>query len=123
MSKKPQARTIALDFDGVLHRYQGYRDGHIDVPIRGARRAVELLMSRHVTVVVFTTRDPVVVRDWLHKYEFPPLEVTNIKRPYWLVVDDRAMPFNGEWGDDMVHKISSFQPYWLGGKPAHGEVV
>lgn len=122
MSKKPQPRTIALDFDGVLHRYQGCRDGYLDGPILGARRAVERLMSKAVTVVVFTTRDKEVVRTWLHTHSFPPLEVTNIKRPFWLMVDDRAMPFDGVWGDDMVHKITSFQPYWLGGKPAPAEV-
>lgn len=61
MSKKRTPRTIAIDFDGVLHRYAGYKGGKIDGPIRGARDAVAALQAAGHTVVVFTTRDATTV--------------------------------------------------------------
>ena len=121
MGKKRQARTIAIDFDGVLHRYQGYRNGFIDGPIKGAREAVDLLLAEGHEVVIFTTRDKVLVEAWLERYSFArPLEVTNIKRPFWLILDDRAMNFDGHW-EGVVERINRFKPYWEGGKPADGE--
>lgn len=119
MSKR-QKRTIAIDFDGVLHRYQGYRDGFIDGPIRGAREAVAGLVRAGHEVVVFTTRDAALVEAWLAQWSFPPLEVTNVKRPFWLILDDRAMAFNGRW-DGVLEKIESFKPYWVDGNPAEAE--
>ena len=119
MSKK-QTRTLAVDFDGVLHRYQGYRGGHIDGPIRGARSAIERLLAQGHAVVVFTTRDADTVRSWLTEHKFPPLEVTDVKRPFWLLLDDRAMHFDGQW-DGVVERINAFRPYWIGGHPAPAE--
>jgi hypothetical protein len=106
-------RTIALDFDGVLHRYNGYSNGFIDGPIDGARQAVERLLERGHTVVVFTTRDKPTVEAWLKTHGFPPLEVTNVKRPFYVIVDDRAFCFSGEWNADIVRQIEAFEPHWV----------
>jgi hypothetical protein len=119
MSK--QKRTIAIDFDGVLHRYSGYRDGFIDGPIKGARDFVERLKSKGFTLVVFTTRDKALVETWLVEHQFPALEVTNHKRPFWLILDDRAVEFAGQYNDALIGRIESFEPYWLNGKPAESE--
>lgn len=118
---KNRPRTIAIDFDGVLHRYHGYRGGYIDGPIKGARDAVAALVAKGNEVVIFTTRDKATVEAWLAQYKFTAgLEVTNIKRPFWLILDDRAMAFDGNW-DGVVKKIADFRPYWEGGKPADAE--
>lgn len=111
-------RTIALDFDGVLHRYDGWQGGKIQGPIDGAREAVEKLLARGHEVVVFTTRDAQHVRQWLNKYDFPPLEITATKRPFYVLVDDRALRFDGQWGEEVVQAIEGFEPYWIKARKA-----
>jgi hypothetical protein len=106
-------KTIALDFDGVLHRYNGYNGGFIDGPIDGAREAAQALLDRGHTVVVFTTRDKATVETWLAAHGFPALEVTDVKRPFYVIVDDRAFVFNGVWSADVVRQIEKFEPYWI----------
>jgi hypothetical protein len=115
-----QKRTLAVDFDGVLHRYSGYRDGFIDGPVHGALDFVHALLARGNTVVVFTTRKRSDVEAWLERHNFPALEVTDIKRPFWLILDDRAMPFDGHFDDALLERIVSFKPYWIDGGPAKG---
>lgn len=107
-----QRRTYAIDFDGVLHQYDGYKGGQINGPIQGARDAVLELLDHGHEVVIFTTRDALLVADWLSKYDFPKLEVTNAKRPFWLMIDDRALPFDGDWRG-VVRKALDFEPYWV----------
>ena len=110
MSK--QRRTIALDFDGVLHKYNGYQNGLVQGPIVGAKDAVETLLAAGNTVVVFTTRPPSLVEPWLKEHGFPPLEVTSVKRPFWVLVDDRAIHFGGSW-EGLVKEIEAFKPWWI----------
>lgn len=106
-------RTIALDFDGVLHAYAGYKDGLIQGPLPGAKEALEHLVARGHTVVVFSTRDKDLIRKWLQEHGFPPVEVTNVKRPFYVIVDDRAVCFEGKWTADLLAHIERFRPYWL----------
>lgn len=93
-------RTVCMDFDGVLHWYRlGWHNGKIyDVPRPGAKEAVRALEAAGCRVVVCTAgREPVEVEHWLAQYEFPVLEVTNTKPPAVAYVDDRAVPFRGDW--------------------------
>lgn len=124
MSK--QKRTIALDFDGVLHKYNGWQDGKIDGPIPGARDAVIEMLRRGQEVVIFSTRDPHMIRSWLVLHGFPQgLEITNVKKPFYVIVDDRAHAFQGEWSQEVLRDILKFEPYWIkarrkGGQEAAG---
>jgi hypothetical protein len=84
------ARTIAVDFDGVIHAYsRGWADGSIyDPPLPGAIDALHTLMDRFA-VFVHTTRDPEQVMPWLQRHG---LDVT---------IDERcckaARLFTGGW--------------------------
>jgi hypothetical protein len=40
------------------------------------------------------------------------LEVTNEKRPYLVLIDDRAIQFGGRWDPGFVHKVVKFRPHW-----------
>lgn len=111
-NKRPK-RTIAIDFDGVLHQYDGYKNGLIREPIAGAKEGVEALLQQGHKVVVFSTRDAFMINEWLAKYEFPDLEVTNIKKPFYVIVDDRAVRFDGVWSNGFVESVASFEPYWI----------
>lgn len=107
-----QRRTFAIDFDGVLHRYSGWKDGKIEGPIDGALEGIEELRDAGHEVVVFTTRDKELVELWLERNGFPALEVTNVKRSFYVLVDDRAISFEGSW-DGMAQRILGFEPYWV----------
>jgi hypothetical protein len=106
------ARTVALDFDGVLHDYlEGWKDGTIYGEIDPeAVEAVRALQWSGVAVYVLTSREPRSVALWLAgKGLAPCLEtetyrpefwdstdlilVTNRKLPAEQYVDDRAWPF------------------------------
>lgn len=104
--------TLAVDFDGVIHRYsQGWQDGRIyDPPVEGAMEGLLRLGQRH-RVVVHTSRTNIEeVRQWIHHqlaaYLEQPmesealafLEVTNIKPKAIAYIDDRAIRFT-HWPD------------------------
>jgi hypothetical protein len=75
-------RTVAVDFDGVIHAYrQGWHDGTIyDKPMPGAFDALRTLMSTYA-VFVHTTRDASQVAQWIEYHAAIP------------TVDDRAIRF------------------------------
>jgi len=94
-------RTIAVDFDGVIHAYgAGWLDGTCyDLPVPGAKAALETLHSSGFRVVVFTTRqDLAAVATWLYFYNIPYDELTNKKVPALAYIDDRAVRFTN-WPD------------------------
>lgn len=66
-------RTIAVDFDGVIHQYsQGWQDGSIyDPPMPGAREGLVALMSEYA-VYVHTTRDPEMTARWMARWLMLP---------------------------------------------------
>lgn len=105
-------RTIAIDFDGVLHKYNGYQKGLIQGPMPGALEAVNKMTKQGHTVVIFTTRPASIVVPWLKEHGFPALEVTNEKRPFWAIIDDRAICFGGDW-QSALSQLDSFEPYWV----------
>lgn len=125
--------TIAIDFDGVIHRYsKGWHDGSIyDEPMPGAIEGIRRLQERYA-VVVFTSREPFAIAIWLGMYglqcvldpqdavvgsmeaEGEPAKfwnrqdailVTNRKLPAVAYVDDRAVLFT-TW-DDVVARFGS----------------
>ena len=48
--------NIAVDFDGVIHRYsKGWHDGTIyDEPVEGAREALEGLVDKGHMIIVYS---------------------------------------------------------------------
>lgn len=106
-------RTVAVDFDKVIHAYrQGWGDGSIyDEPVPGALDALRTLMTSYA-VFIHTTRDMFQVADWLRdrgiecrvdaakgslRREFwdeqGAVLVTNYKYPAVAYIDDRAIRF------------------------------
>jgi hypothetical protein len=100
--------SIAVDFDGVIHRYgKGWHDGTIyDEPIAGAREALARIHRRY-RVVIFTIRvnpdQPGHDRqrermdEWLARHGFVVGdhydEITHVKPPALAYIDDRALHF------------------------------
>lgn len=102
-------KTIAIDFDGVVHKYsKGWQDGEIyDEPVEGALKAMVELYNKDYEIVIFTTREEDgSINRWIaeqyHKY-FPNQEifafrVTNKKPPAIAYIDDRGIRFTN-WKD------------------------
>lgn len=113
--------TIAVDFDGTLAHYDGWRGaGVLGEPIPEMLERVKRWLAEGVKVVIFTARvqyDPVpldrthpefeyrcarrgqaqearrAIRAWCEKHLGTILEVTCEKRPeYEAMWDDRAVP-------------------------------
>jgi hypothetical protein len=61
------AKTIAIDFDGVIHKYsKGWQDGEIyDSELPCVFEAIQDLMGEGYTVFVFSTRKPAQIKRWL----------------------------------------------------------
>jgi hypothetical protein len=110
-------KTLAIDFDGTLSAYTGWR-GHeapLDPPLPGAIEfLIRCLDHGEFKVVIFTTRAVQLVDEWLDQYAPPEVanvvEITNQKPPAWLYIDDRAYLFTGAF--PTIAQIDNFKAWW-----------
>ena len=112
-----RVKTIAVDFDGVIHAYsRGYLDGSIyDEPADGAIDALRELMEDYA-VFIFTARDVLSVAAWLHERGFRVV-TENPTEPVWKIqgillvtqtkyvaeiyIDDRGLRFE-DWDQTLA---------------------
>lgn len=93
--------NIAIDFDGVIIKRNGIPTIRKwdDKPMEGALDAINLLLSQGNKLWIFTSnKEPENVKEWLKENGFPELEVTSIKKPAHVYIDDRAIRFTN-WQD------------------------
>lgn len=115
MSRRP---TVLVDFDGVLAKYEGWKGLEVlGDPMDKARHAMYLLAKTH-RIVCFTTRLADFVEPWLKRHGFPEMKVTNIKEPAEVIIDDRAICFQGVWDEALMTQIRDFTPWWKPANPA-----
>ena len=105
---KEDKNTIAIDFDGVIHKNsKGFHDGTIyDEPIEGVKKGLEYLSKSH-KLVIYTCKanpdrplingktGPKLIYDWLVKYELDSY-IYNIvyeKPNAKYYIDDKAIRF------------------------------
>lgn len=108
-------RTVCLDFDGVLHLYRHAWQGETvipDPPIHGTKDAVARLRQQY-RVVVHSARcrsaeGRAAVEAWLRLHEIQVDEVCEHKPPALVYIDDRAIPFRGDW-DQVITEIRQFR--------------
>ncbi len=107
-------KSIAVDFDGVIHNYsQGWQNGMLyDVPVDRVAETLGKLKRKGYNIIIFTTRlNPKFdiinkgvrnvrkdIEDWLRKYDIPYDELTNNKPAAIAYIDDRAIRFTN-WKD------------------------
>lgn len=107
--------TVCIDFNGVLDEYTGWVEGGVGTeypPRYGASAFLEQLHS-YYTVVILTAIRPVHVRQWLQRWDMLEWvdDVTNIKPPATAYIDDRAICFDGDYGQ-VMEQLATFRPYW-----------
>ncbi|MEM8669674.1 MAG: hypothetical protein AAGG48_19265 [Planctomycetota bacterium] len=104
-----KTKTICVDFDGVIHSYRsGWQGvGTIpDPPIHGVDKAIATLRRRY-RVVVYSARTSTeegrnAIAAWLEKHNIEVDEVCEHKPPAHVYIDDRAIPFTGDWEQTMI---------------------
>ena len=105
-------KTIAIDLDGVLNNYTKFDENYIPPIKNGAKEFIENL-SKNYDLVLFTNRSPKKATKWLIENGIDTYfsEVTNIKPYAVMYVDDRSIPFRGDY-DKTLEDIKNFSVYW-----------
>jgi hypothetical protein len=108
-------KTICLDFDGVIHSYRSGWKGESNIPdppIHGVREAISHLRKRY-RVVIHSSRSATeegcdAIRKWLARHDIEVDDVCMHKPPALVYVDDRAIPFTGDW-QQTIADINDFR--------------
>ena len=106
-------KTILLDLDGVLNKYDGaYEETYIPAIKDGAYDFIKEL-SKNYKIIIFTTRNSLIVsksviENGLDKYVD---NVTNVKEPAYLIIDDRCIKYEGDY-KELKKKIYNFHVWY-----------
>jgi adenylylsulfate kinase len=101
VSTLDKRKTLAIDFDGVIHDYsQGFKglNNAYDKPKEGTRLALESLRKDGFVLKILSSRPKATIEEWLKKWELDDLidGVSNHKFPATLYIDDRGFHFT-DW--------------------------
>jgi hypothetical protein len=122
--RKPIVKpNILFDFNGVVHSYtSGWKGEGVvaDPPVEGIREVLAEC-QKEFTVVIFSSQAGSsigykAIYAWLMKWQIPYDRITDIKIPHTVIVDDRAICFDGNTAG-LYTKIKEFTP-WKKTKPS-----
>ena len=107
-------KRILIDLDGVLNEYgkEKYDENHIPEIKEGAVEFLEKL-SNIAELYLFTSRNVMLSTKWLISNGIDKYfkDVTNIKIPSFLYIDDRTICFKGNF-EETYSDVAEFKPYW-----------
>lgn len=117
-------KTIAIDFDGVIHSYEnGWQDGSIyGNLIPHTEAAFETIIDEGYNICIMSSRDRRQILEWMQvkmpnfKYELvegvfhngKEIGISNAKVAAAAYIDDRALKFRN-W-DQAIHEIKNLVP-------------
>ena len=107
-------KTIYIDLDGVLNNYTKFEENKIPPIKDGAMEFLErMYYSEKYELVLFTTRNLLLASKWLVDNNIDRYfkDITNVKRPAFMFIDDRAIQFNGDF-EKLFDDIRKFKVYW-----------
>lgn len=99
------AKTIAIDFDGVLAQTNEDDPSRVGPPLPGAIDALHQLVNAGWRIAILSSRARTMegeedIKNWLDVNGAPDVVVTSTKIPSDLYIDDRAYQFTN-WSDDL----------------------
>ena len=107
-------KKILIDLDGVLNDYgkEKFDENFIPEIKIGAKEFLKEL-SKDSELYLFTTRNLLLATKWLIKNDLDRFfnDVTNIKIPSYLYIDDRTICFKGNY-NNTLNEIKTFKVYW-----------
>lgn len=110
MSKK----KILIDLDGVLNNYgkDSFDENSIPEIRAGAKNFLENLSEKY-ELYLFTSRNLILATKWLIANNLDKYfkDVTNIKIPSYLYIDDRTVCFKGDY-KQTLEDIENFKVHW-----------
>ena len=106
-------KTILVDLDGVLNTYTGKFDENFIPPIKEGARELITDLSENYKIVIFTTRNSFLASKWIVENGLGEYveNVTNVKEPAYLIVDDRCINFDGDYSK-LKNKIDNFKVWY-----------
>ena len=108
---KPIRKTIMIDLYGVLDNYTTYTK---EIPsIKDGAKDFVKELSKNYELVLFTTRSSKQATEWLKSNGIDKYfkDVTKVKSPAFIYIDDRALKFNGDY-NITLKDIENFDVYW-----------
>lgn len=106
-------KRILIDLDGVLNEYDGNFDKLLIPPLKkGAKEFIKDL-SKEFELYLFTSRNLLLSAKWLieNNIDHYFCDITNIKLPSYIFIDDRAIKFEGDY-IIALNEINEFSTYW-----------
>ena len=113
MKEEQHRPVIAIDFDGVLNKYKGWKNKDtLYKPQSGARYFLQQLYKNY-DITIFTCRDIRTVHQWLQENKLDQYitTVTNLKPIAHAYIDDRAIPYKGNY-KETLNELKKFKPWW-----------
>ena len=106
-------KTILIDLDGVLNIYNGkFDENTIPAPRQDSKEFLNEL-SQDFEIKIFTTRNRLKASQWLIENDLDKYvtDVTNVKEPCFLHIDDRCITFRGNT-KETIKQVKQFTPHW-----------
>ena len=107
-------KKILIDLDGVLNEYgkEPYNEYNIPAGKNGAEDFIKKL-SNLGELYLFTSRNLMLSTKWLIENNLDKYfkDITNVKIPSFLYIDDRCICFKGDYQQTLMETIE-FEVYW-----------
>ncbi len=110
---KVKKKTLLIDLDGVLNEYTGIYDDDVIPPPRAGARDFIAELSKSYNIKLFTCRNKLLASKWLVNNNLDSYikDITAVKEPCWLYIDDRCINFNGNF-NELACSIADFEPWY-----------
>ena len=118
-------KTIAIDFDGVISEYNGWRGkGVFGPPTPGVLYALTQFKETGYIVIVYTCRLEIdLIKEYMEKHNLPydyinfsPVNIIQDLHPAKVAadvyIDDKGLRFIGSWSLAFINEVLEFKPWW-----------